>query len=35
MILKHHKYLTIIVDFETGEVIGVIENRDYDALALA
>ena len=30
---KHHKYLTIIANFETGEVIGVVENRDYDALA--
>lgn len=30
---KHHKYLTVIANFETGEVIGVVENRDYDALA--
>ena len=32
-IRKHHKYLTIICDFESGEVIGVAENRDYPALA--
>ena len=32
-IKKRHKYLTIICNFETGEVIGVVENRDYDALA--
>jgi len=30
---KHHKYLTVIANFETGAVIGVVENRDYDALA--
>jgi len=30
---KHHKYLTVISNFETGEVIGVAENRDYTALA--
>ncbi len=32
-IRKHHKYLTIISDFQSGEVIGVAENRDYWALA--
>jgi len=30
---KHHKYLSIIANFETGEVIGVVENRDYDAVS--
>lgn len=30
---KHHKYLTIIANFETGKVIGVIENRDSETLA--
>jgi len=32
-IRKHHNYLTIICNFQTGEVIGVVENRDYLALA--
>lgn len=32
-IRKHHNYLTIICNFQTGEVIGVTENRDYQALA--
>lgn len=32
-IRKHHKYLTIISNFQTGEVIGVVENRDYNALS--
>jgi len=32
-IRKHHKYLTVITNFNTGEVIGVVENRDYKALA--
>ena len=32
-IRKHHKYLTIVCNFQTGEVIGVVENRDYLALA--
>jgi len=32
-IKKHHKYLTVITNFDTGEVIGVVENRDYEALA--
>jgi len=31
-IKKHHKYLTVITNFDTGEVIGVVENRDYEAL---
>ena len=32
-IRKRHKYLTIICNFQTGEVIGVVENRDYNALS--
>lgn len=32
-IRKHHHYLTIICNFETGQVVGVAENRDYLALA--
>ena len=32
-IRKHHKYLTIICNFQTGEVIGVVENRDSNALS--
>jgi transposase len=28
-IKKHHKYLTIIADYISGRVIGVIQNRDY------
>lgn len=32
-IRKHHKYLTIVCNFQTGEVIAVLQNRDYLALA--
>ncbi len=32
-IRKHHKYMTVIANFETGQVIGVVEDRDYNALA--
>lgn len=32
-IRKHHQYLTIVCNFETGQVIGVIQNRDYGSLA--
>ena len=32
-IKKHHKYLTIIADYISGRVIGVIRNRDYEAVS--
>jgi transposase len=32
-IRKHHQYLTIVCNFETGQVIGVVQNRDYGSLA--
>jgi len=32
-IRKHHHYLTIVCNFETGQVIGVLQNRDYGSLA--
>ena len=32
-IKKHHKYLTIIADYTSGRVIGVIRNRDYKAVS--
>jgi len=32
-IRKHHNYLTVICNFQTGEVLAVVENRDYNALA--
>lgn len=31
-IRKHHHYLTIIANYLTGQVIGVVKNRDYEAL---
>ena len=30
---KHHHYLTIIANFKTGEVIGVIKDRNYEAVS--
>jgi transposase len=30
---KHHNYLTIVCNFETGQVIGVVQNRDSRSLA--
>ncbi|RMH34738.1 MAG: ISL3 family transposase [Gammaproteobacteria bacterium] len=30
---KHHHYLTIITNYDTGEVIGVIQDRTYETLA--
>ena len=31
-IFKHHKYLTIIANYLTGQVIGVVKNRDFGSL---
>jgi len=32
-IKKHHNYLTIIANYLTGQVIGVVKDRDYQAIA--
>ena len=32
-IKKHHHYLTIIVNYLNGQVIGVVKNRDYESVA--
>jgi transposase len=33
-IRKRHKYLTIIANYQTGQVIGVVKDRNYKALAM-
>ncbi len=31
--LKGHKYITVVANYQTGQVIAVIKNRDYEAIA--
>ena len=31
--LKGHKYITVVANYQTGQVVGVMRNRDYNAIA--